>query len=69
MNTTLTIERITHALDKRFSELIDLSDLNPASPEVQRSNQLSRALAALAIMGLSDADARTEPAPEICTGG
>jgi hypothetical protein len=57
MNTTLTIERITHALDKRFSGLIDLSDLRPESPqEERRSTELSRALAALAIMGLSDAD-------------
>ena len=37
MDTTLTIERVTHALDKRFSDLIDLSDLrSDASPEERR---------------------------------
>ncbi len=29
MDTTLTIERIRHALDKRFGGLIGLSDLRP----------------------------------------
>ncbi len=57
MDTTLTIERITHALDKRFAGTIDLSDLrSDAVPEKKRAAFLSRSLASLAIMALSEAD-------------
>ena len=59
MNATLTIERITNALEKRFGALIELSDLRPtASAEESRNAKLSRSLAALAIMTLSEADAQ-----------
>lgn len=58
MDTPLTIERIKHALDQRFGELIDLSDLPPNTPgDVRRRKQLSRSIAALVIMALSDAEA------------
>lgn len=57
MDTTLSIERVIHALDTRFASLIDLSDLKPElSPQERRSNQLSRALTALAVVALSEAD-------------
>lgn len=57
METTLTIERIMFALDKRFGALIDLSDLKQnVSEEVKRTTALSRSLAALAVMALSEAD-------------
>jgi hypothetical protein len=56
MEALLTIERITRALDTRVSPLIDLSDLPTNYPaEKKRQAQLSRALAALAVMSLSEA--------------
>jgi hypothetical protein len=63
MDTTLTIERIKYALDQRFEALIDLGDL-PASMSVddRRQHQLSRSVAALAIMTLSEADAEAAAA-------
>lgn len=68
MNTTLTIQRIIHALDKRFADLIDLSDLKPETPaDVRRNHQLSRSIAALAIVALSKADDKT--ATECITDG
>jgi hypothetical protein len=57
MDTTLSMERINYALDKRFAELIDLSDLRPETLDPdRRSCRLSRSLAALAIVALSEAD-------------
>lgn len=57
MDTTLSIERINYALDKRFSSLIDLSDMRPDTSDAdRRSCLLSRSLAALAIVALSEAD-------------
>ncbi len=68
MDTTLTIERIAHALDVRFGSLIDLTDLKKgASEEAKRSHTLSRSLAALAIMTLSEAD--PQAAAESITDG
>jgi hypothetical protein len=57
MDTTLSMERINNALDKRFANLIDLSDLRPETPDYdRRSCRLSRSLAALAVVALSEAD-------------
>ncbi len=59
MNNILTIERITHALDKRFGLVgIDLSDLKPNAADTEkRAAFLTRALAALVVMALSEATA------------
>ncbi len=58
MDTTLTIQRIVYALDQRFGSLIDLSDLKlSANQDERRNKQLSRGIAALAIMALTEASA------------
>jgi len=58
MDTTLTVERITHHLDSVFGGLIDMSDVATKRPEDQRMQFLSRALAlaAFCIRALTDAD-------------
>ena len=54
---TLTLERLTYALDQRFSTLIDMSDLKPGlSQEEVRTHFLTRAQAAFALSVLSEAD-------------
>lgn len=60
MDPSIKIERTKHALDERFSSLIDLSDLKAsASEQERRSAQLSRGLSALAIMALTKADSQS----------
>ncbi|HKU73591.1 MAG TPA: AIPR family protein [Pyrinomonadaceae bacterium] len=56
MDPTLTMERLTYALDSRFAGLIDMSDYQSEPKEEQRTKFLSRALAAFCIQCLTDAD-------------
>ena len=56
MDTTLTLERITYALDSTFGKLIYMSDVANESEEKRRAKFLSRALAAYSIRTLSEAD-------------
>jgi len=56
MDSTLTMERLTYALDSRFADLIDMSDCQSEPPEEQRTKFLSRALAAFCVQCLTDAD-------------
>lgn len=68
MDTTLTIERTIFALDERFANKIDLSDLKASATDTERRNcQLSRGIAALAIMALTEAD--TQEAVQSITDG
>jgi hypothetical protein len=56
MDGTLTLQRMSTALDSRFSGLIDLSDVAHMSEDEQRNYFLTRALAAFCITTLTDAD-------------
>ncbi|MBZ5505724.1 MAG: AIPR family protein [Acidobacteriia bacterium] len=56
MEVILTIQRLTHALDKQFENLIDLSDLVFAQPEEKRKKFLTRAQAAYCLTVLTDVD-------------
>jgi hypothetical protein len=58
MDPTLTIGRITTALDATFGGLIDMSDVDKEPDEIRRSKFLSRALSAYCIQALTDADAQ-----------
>lgn len=63
MDATLTIRRVQEQLRKLFDGFIDLSDLKPsASEDDRRAVFLTRSLAALTIMSLSEADAQTAAA-------
>lgn len=56
MDPTLTMERLTYALESRFKDLIDMSDRPSDPPEELKSKFLSRALAAFCVQCLTDAD-------------
>jgi hypothetical protein len=56
MDGTLTLQRITQALDKWLADKIDLSDVKPPTEENLRNNFLTRALAAYCIMSMTGAD-------------
>jgi len=59
MDGTLTLQRLTHALDAWFLDHIDLSDVHPPSEENLRNNFLTRALAAFCITSLTGVDPAT----------
>jgi len=56
VDTTLTLERVTHVLDNQFETLIDLSDVAGELADEQRTKFLTRALAAFCITSLTSAD-------------
>ena len=56
MDPTLTMERLTYALDSRFADLIDMSDGQSDQGDDRRTRFLSRALAAFCVQCLTDAD-------------
>jgi hypothetical protein len=53
---TLTLERLSYALDKRFKDLIDMSDTAKDSAEDKRLKFLTRAQAAYCLTVLTSAD-------------
>ncbi len=53
MDTTLTLERVTHVLDNQFESLIDLSHVAGELADEQRTRFLTRALAAFCITSLT----------------
>lgn len=56
MDPTLTMERLTYALESRFKDLIDMSDSKLDPADEYRSKFLSRALAAFCVQCLTEAD-------------
>src|SRR5436190_1375365 len=55
----IQVGHIKSACEKRFSDLIDLTDLKPSTPDEERENHfLTRALAAFAIAELAKVDDR-----------
>lgn len=56
MDSILTVERITYALDATFANLIDMSDVKGESESKQRSKFLGRALAAFCVQALTEVD-------------
>jgi hypothetical protein len=54
LNNTLTLQRVVHALEKTFGELIDMRDVRREAPDDQRSKFLSRALAAFSVQALTE---------------
>lgn len=57
MDAPLTIQRLTHSLEKTFDGQIDMSDVVNEPMEQRRAKWLSRAVAAYAVMSLTGAEA------------
>ena len=56
MESTLTVQRLMHALDKKFGDLIDLTDLSKENDDKKRAKFLTRAQAAYALTLLTEVD-------------